>query len=114
MPDRWDITWQRCLSLRVDDAHVGGGLDSNFASPRRHDVTPPGRCGKIVNFSVFTFGLSLFSKSVDLNLRLRQLNHRSDLRSANQQSLVLSADLPWEAVAVGVDGCGEELLDGSR
>ena len=114
MPHGRDSGRQRRVGLSVDDAYVDRGLNSNLASPWRHIVTPPGMCGQVVNFSLLTFGLALFSKPVDLSLWFRQLHHRSDLGPTDQQSLIVSGDLPREAVAAGVDGCSEQLLDSSR
>ena len=108
MPHGRDSGRQRRVGLSVDDAHVDRGLNSNLASPWRHIVTPPGRCGQIVNFGVITFGLTLLSESVDLDLRL---HHCSDLCSADQQFLVLVTDPLCETDASSIDGCGEELLD---
>ena len=114
MPHGRDSGRQRRVGLSVDDAHVDRGLNSNLASPWRRIVTPPGRCGQVVNFSLLTFGSALFSKPVDLSLWFRQLHHRSDLGPTDQQSLIVSGDLPREAVSAGVDGYSEQLLDSSR
>ena len=97
MPKGRDSVRQGRVRLSVDDAHVDSSLNSDLARPWRYLVTPPRRCGQIVYFGLLTFGLTLSSEPVDLDLWLWQLHHRLDLRSADHQSLVLSVDLSCEA-----------------
>ena len=110
MPDCWNTLRQTRLGLRVDDAHVDNGLDSDLTCPGWLDVTPPGRGGNIKNFGLFSFGLTLLCESIALMIRLQ----RSDRRTSNEQPIILGGDRLREIAAVGVDSRGKQLLDGRR